>query len=105
MIRRIILTMAFLASLSLSAKDVNMGSWQIVPLPLQVKEMSSAPFRITAKTTIYYAAGDEKQKKDAEFLASHIKEVTGIVHYRGKDYRQAGEGSIRPALECWRYPV
>ena len=36
------------------------------------------PFRITAKTTIYYAAGDEKQKKDAEFLASHIKEVTGI---------------------------
>ena len=45
-----------------------MGSWQIVPLPQQVKEMSSAPFRITAKTTIYYAAGDEKQKKDAEFL-------------------------------------
>lgn len=37
-----------------------MGSWQIVPLPQQVKEMSSAPFRITAKTTIYYAAGDEK---------------------------------------------
>ena len=27
MIRRIILTMAFWASLSLSAKDVNMGSW------------------------------------------------------------------------------
>ena len=27
MIRRIILTMAFLASLSLSAKDVNMCSW------------------------------------------------------------------------------
>ena len=43
-----------------------MGSWQIVPLPQQVKEMSSAPFRITAKTTIYYAAGDEKKKKDAD---------------------------------------
>ena len=78
MLRRIILTVAFLASLSLSAKDLNMGSWQIVPLPEQVKEVEAAPFKITSKTTIYYAAGDEKQKKDAEFLASHIKEVTGI---------------------------
>ena len=78
MLRRIILTVALLASLSLSAKDLNMGSWQIVPLPEQVKEVEAAPFKITSKTTIYYAAGDEKQKKDAEFLASHIKEVTGI---------------------------
>ena len=78
MLRRIILTVALLASLSLSAKDLNVGSWQIVPLPEQVKEVEAAPFKITAKTTIYYAAGDEKQKKDAEFLASHIKEVTGI---------------------------
>jgi len=70
--------MAFLASLSLSAKDVNVGSWQIVPLPQQVKEMDGAPFRITAKTTIRYSNGDDKQKKDAEFLASYIKEVTGI---------------------------
>lgn len=78
MLRRIILTAAFLASLSLSAKDLNMGSWQIVPLPEQVKEVEAAPFKITSKTTVYYAASDEKQKKDAEFLASHIKEVTGI---------------------------
>ena len=78
MLRRIILSVAFLASLSLSAKDLNLGSWQIVPLPEQVKEVEAAPFKITAKTTIYYASGDEKQKKDAEFLASHIKEVTGI---------------------------
>ena len=78
MLRRIILTVALLASLSLSAKDLNVGSWQIVPLPEQVKEVEAAPFKITAKTTIYYAADDEKQKKDAEFLASHIKEVTGI---------------------------
>ena len=78
MLRRIILTVALLASLSLSAKDLNVGSWQIVPLPEQVKEVEAAPFKITAKTTIYYAAGDEKQKKDAEFLASHIKEVTSI---------------------------
>lgn len=97
MIRRIILTMAFLASLSLSAKDVNMGSWQIVPLPQQVKEMSSAPFRITAKTTIYYAAGDEKQKKDAEFLASHIKEVTGIGV---KTTDKQAKGQIRLALNA-----
>ena len=97
MIRRIILTMAFLASLSLSAKDVNMGSWQIVPLPQQVKEMSSAPFRITAKTTIYYAAGDEKQKKDAGFLASHIKEVTGI---EVKTTDKQAKGQIRLALNA-----
>lgn len=74
-----------------------MGSWQIVPLPQQVKEMSSAPFRITAKTTIYYAAGDEKQKKDAEFLASHIKEVTGIGV---KTTDKQAKGQIRLALNA-----
>lgn len=79
MFRRIILTMALLASLSIvSAKDQNTGNWQIVPLPQEVKETGESPFQITAKTTIRYAAGDEKQKKDAEFLSAHIKEVTGI---------------------------
>lgn len=71
--------MALLASLSfVSAKNENVGSWQIVPLPQEVRETGGAPFQITAKTTIRYAAGDEKQRKDAELLAAHIKEVTGI---------------------------
>lgn len=79
MFRRIILTVALLASLSIvSAKDKNIGNWQIVPLPQEVKETGGSPFQITAKTTIRYAAGYEKQKKDAEFLSAHIKEVTGI---------------------------
>lgn len=79
MLRRIILTLALLANLSfVSAKNENVGSWQIVPLPQEVRETGGAPFQITAKTTIRYAAGDEKQRKDAELLAAHIKEVTGI---------------------------
>lgn len=79
MFRRIILTLALLASLSfVSAKNENVGSWQIVPLPQEVRETGGAPFQITAKTTIRYAAGDEKQRKDADLLAAHIKEVTGI---------------------------
>lgn len=79
MFRRIILTVALLASLSIvSAKDKNIGNWQIVPLPQEVKETGESPFQLTAKTTIRYAAGDEKQKKDADFLSAHIKEVTGI---------------------------
>lgn len=78
MFRRIILTMVLLASLSLSAKNQDTGSWRIVPLPQEVRETGGKPFQITAKTTILYAAGDEKQRKDAEFLSAHIKEVTGI---------------------------
>ncbi len=79
MFRRIILTVALLASLSIvSAKDKYIGNWQIVPLPQEVNENGGSPFQLTAKTTIRYAAGDEKQKKDAEFLSAHIKEVTGI---------------------------
>lgn len=78
MFRRIILAVALLASLSIYAKDKNIGSWQIVPLPKEVKETGGAPFQITAKTTIRYAAGDEKQRKNADFLSAHIKEVTGI---------------------------
>ncbi len=79
MFRRIILTVALLASLSfVSAKDNNIGNWQIVPLPQEVKETGENPFQLTSKTTIRYAAGDEKQRKDADFLSAHIKEVTGI---------------------------
>ena len=70
--------MVLLASLSLSAKNQDTGSWRIVPLPQEVRETGGKPFQITAKTTILYAAGDEKQRKDAEFLSAHIKEVTGI---------------------------
>lgn len=70
--------MVLLASLSLSAKNQDTGCWRIVPLPQEVRETGGAPFQITAKTTILYAAGDEKQRKDAEFLSAHIKEVTGI---------------------------
>lgn len=79
MFRRIFLTVALLASLSfVSAKNENVGSWQIVPLPQEVRETGKAPFQITAKTTIRYAAGDDMQRKDADLLSAHIKEVTGI---------------------------
>ena len=64
--------------LCLSAKTAATASWQIIPLPKQVTTTGGQPFMLSGKTTIYYADGDAKQKRNAEFLASYIKEITGI---------------------------
>lgn len=77
-IRKTTLAFALLANVSLFAKDKNVGNWQIVPLPQEITEVSGTPFRVSDKTTVYYVSGDEKQRKNAEFLAAYFKEVTGL---------------------------
>lgn len=64
--------------LCVSAKTLHTADWQVIPLPKQVTATGGQPFVLSAKTTVFYADGDAKQKRNAEFLASYIKEMTGI---------------------------
>lgn len=61
-----------------SPKDINVGSWQVIPLPQEIMETpEAAPFVINSSTVISYPEGNEKLERTAYFLASYIREVTG----------------------------
>lgn len=64
--------------LCVQAKTVSTANWQVIPLPKQVTAVDAQPFVLSKKTSIFYTDGDAKQKRNAEFLASYIKELTGI---------------------------
>ena len=60
------------------AKTASTANWQVIPLPKQVTNVDAQPFVLSKKTSIFYTDGDAKQKRNAEFLASYINELTGI---------------------------
>ena len=53
------------------------GDYGVVPLPQEVALTNGNPFVLSPSTKIFYPEGNDKMKKNAEFLASYIKEITG----------------------------
>ena len=79
MLKQIITAIFFsVFCLCAQAKTVSTANWQVIPLPKQVTAVDAQPFVLSKKTSIFYTDGDAKQKRNAEFLASYIKELTGI---------------------------
>ena len=79
MLKQIITAIFFsVYCLCAQAKTVSTANWQVIPLPKQVTAVDAQPFVLSKKTSIFYTDGDAKQKRNAEFLASYIKELTGI---------------------------
>ena len=68
----------FLAFSACSQQETTLGNLYVIPLPQEITEQVTAnPFVIRTSTTICYPEGNEKMKRNAEFLASYIKEVAG----------------------------
>lgn len=79
MLKQIITAIFFsVFCLCAQAKTVSTANWQVIPLPKHVTAVDAQPFVLSKKTSIFYTDGDAKQKRNAEFLASYIKELTGI---------------------------
>ena len=73
------LTMAGFMLLSCNT-EVKEANYQIIPLPQEISVMDqAAPFILSNGTKIMYPEGNEKLQRTAEFLASYIKEATGIT--------------------------
>lgn len=71
------LTMAGFMLLSCST-EVKEANYQVIPLPQEISVMDQAtPFILSNGTKIMYPEGNEKMQKNAEFLASYIKDLTG----------------------------
>lgn len=69
----------FLLSMaSCSQKEVALGNLNVIPLPEEVTvSADSSSFVITPSTVICYPEGNEKMKRNAGFLASYIRQLTG----------------------------
>lgn len=64
---------------SCSQKEVVQGNLRVIPLPQEVVEsVSDSSFVINSSTQICYPEGNEKMKRNAEFLASYIRKMTGV---------------------------
>lgn len=64
-----------LVSCSTQVKEAN---YQVIPLPQEISVMEqAAPFILSDGTKIMYPEGNERMQKNAEFLASYIKDLTG----------------------------
>lgn len=58
--------------------QVKEANYQVIPLPQEISVMDqAAPFILSNGTKIMYPEGNEKMKKNAEFLAGYIKDLTG----------------------------
>ena len=68
------LTLATMVASSVLAKDAN---YQIIPMPLKIVTAQGAPFALTENVKILYPKGNEKMKRNAEFLASYLQKATG----------------------------
>lgn len=62
------------ATISAIADNVN---YRVIPLPQEITDIKGSPFVLSSRSVISYPAGNEKMKRNASFLASYLKEVTG----------------------------
>lgn len=71
------LSMTGLMLLSCSA-EMKEANYQVVPLPQEIVMTEQAvPFVLSGSTKIMFPEGNEKMQKNAELLASYIKDLTG----------------------------
>ncbi len=60
--------------------EVKEANYQVIPMPLEVTVAEqAAPFLLTNGTNVMYPEGNVKMQKNAEFLASYVKDLTGKV--------------------------
>ena len=63
-----------------SSPQTEVGNLNVIPQPQEVsQDIQTAPFVINPQTCVTYPEGNEMLKRTAEFLASYMKEATGVT--------------------------
>ena len=75
---KLTLLLAFCAGMiACSGGERVKGDYGVIPLPQEMTMQNAAPFVLGKSTKIFYPEGNEKMQKNAMFLSSYIKEITG----------------------------
>lgn len=72
------LSLASMILASCSSGKTIKADYDVVPSPLEVLETNQSAFLLKNGVSVYYPKGNEMMKRNAEFLASYVKEQTGI---------------------------
>lgn len=70
--------------------------YRVIPLPNEISLQKEQPFVLDKQTIIVYTAGNVKLKKNAEFLAQYLKDITGCAYKTSS--KNTGKKSI--ILSC-----
>ncbi len=62
----------------LSCKELKYATYDVIPFPSKIVKEEGKPFKLTSKTKIVYPAGNEKMRKNADFLADYLHSLLGI---------------------------
>lgn len=55
------------------------ADFHVVPLPVEVKAVAAPAFPLNESTVICYPKGDAAMKRNAQFLAEHLEQTTGLI--------------------------
>lgn len=73
-----IFALAAFCALSLSSLAQQRADYHVIPLPQSIQMAKTGEFALTQGTNITYAAGNELQKNNAEFLAEYVEQISGL---------------------------
>ena len=93
------LTFASVILSSCSSGETAKADYQVVPMPLEISAVQQSSFLLKNGVSIYYTAGNEMMKRNAEFLASYIKEQTGIELKTQEGEGKSGGISLQLGLD------
>ena len=54
------------------------ANYQVVPMPKEINNKAGEPFVLTSAVKIIYPAGNDKMKKNADFLAEYLHQLVGF---------------------------
>lgn len=74
----ILATVGLLFSCAGGKKETKQANYQVIPLPNEITTSEGAPFTLTTSTKIVFPDGNEKMKRNAEFLAEFLQQSTGV---------------------------
>lgn len=63
--------------LSCAPRETTEANYQVVPLPQEIMNVQGPAFTLNDEVKIIYPEDNEKMRKNAELLASYIKDMTG----------------------------
>jgi hexosaminidase len=72
------LLLGFITSCGIGGRGTSEANYEVVPLPKEITKETGEAFTLTSSTKIIYPDGNDKMKRNAEFLAEYISIATGI---------------------------
>ena len=73
-----LMLLGLITSCSMGGRGTSEAVYEVVPLPKEITHETGEAFSLTSATKITYPEGNDKMKRNAEFLAEYLNIATGL---------------------------